>query len=89
MSKIKFLRITARHDGFRRAGIEHRATPVDHPLDSLTKDQIAQLKGEPGLVVIEVEIDGPAEGASEGSADQAPAPKKAAAPKAAPAAPAK
>lgn len=57
MAKIPALRITARRDGFRRAGIEHPAKPVDHPLDSLTKTQIALLKDEPGLVVQEVELE--------------------------------
>lgn len=57
MAKIAALRITARHAGFRRAGIEHPATPVDHPLDGLTKTQIALLKDEPGLVVQEIEIE--------------------------------
>lgn len=61
MAKIKALRITARRDDFRRAGIDHPATPVDHPLDRLSKAQIAQLKDEPGLVVVEVEIDAPDE----------------------------
>lgn len=59
MAKIAALRITARRDGFRRAGIDHPATPVDHPLASLSKAQIAQLKSEPALVVMEVEIDTP------------------------------
>lgn len=59
MAKIAALRITARRDGFRRAGIEHPATAVDHPVSGLSKAQIAQLKAEPGLVVVEVEIDAP------------------------------
>jgi len=59
MANIPALRITARRDGFRRAGIEHGASPVDHPLASLSKAQIAQLKAEPALVVVEVEIDDP------------------------------
>lgn len=57
MTKVAALRITARHAGFRRAGMEHPDKPVDHPLDSLTKAQIAALKAEPGLVVQEVEIE--------------------------------
>lgn len=59
MAKIAALRITARRDGFRRAGIDHPATPVDHPLTRFSKAQIAQLKNEPALVVVEVEIDEP------------------------------
>lgn len=51
----KVLRITAKRDGFRRAGIAHPAQPTDHPLDSLSDDQVEALKAEPMLVVEEIE----------------------------------
>lgn len=59
----KVLRIRAKRDGFRRAGMAHPATPTDHPLDALTADQVEALKAEPMLVVEEVE-DKPAAKAS-------------------------
>ena len=53
MSKI--LRISARREGFRRAGIAHTVAPADHPLDTLTAKQIAALKAEPMLLVVELD----------------------------------
>lgn len=55
----KMIRITARRDGFRRAGMSHPATPVDHPVGTFTKQQFAELMGEPMLVVQEVEVPDP------------------------------
>lgn len=52
----KKIRITAKRDGFRRAGIAHPATPVDHEPGTFTKQQFAELMGEPMLVVQEVEV---------------------------------
>lgn len=51
----KFLRIVARREGFRRAGIAHPGHPVDHPIDRFTPEQIEQLRAEPMLVVVEVD----------------------------------
>ena len=51
------LRITSKKANFRRAGITHPATSVDHPVDKLTPKQIEALKKEPMLVVHEVEVD--------------------------------
>lgn len=56
---MKALRITSKVDGFRRAGIAHPAVATDHPIDGLTEDQITALKGEPMLVVEEVEVEDP------------------------------
>lgn len=56
---MKVLRITAKVDGFRRAGIAHPAVATDHPIDGFTEDQIKAIKGEPQLVVEEVEVEGP------------------------------
>jgi len=61
MAKLKVLRITAKRDGRRRAGIDHPSSPVDHPLDAFSKAQIAQLMADDQLVVQETEIDVPDE----------------------------
>lgn len=50
------LRISAKTDNFRRAGLAFTRTPIDMPMDDLTQAQIAALKAEPMLVVAEVEI---------------------------------
>jgi len=57
---MEILRITARRDGFRRGGIAHPAQPVDHPVDSLTDDQIGAIVAEPMLVVERVTVPDPA-----------------------------
>ena len=49
------IRITSKRDGFRRAGIAHPATPTDYANEVFTKQQLAQLKAEPMLVVEEIE----------------------------------
>lgn len=53
------LRITARRDGFRRAGMAHAASPVTHAIRTFTAEQLAALKAEPMLVVEEVEAPKP------------------------------
>lgn len=52
----KGLRITAKRDGFRRAGIAHPGTPVDHLASKFTEAQIKALKNEPMLVVEEIQV---------------------------------
>lgn len=57
------LRITAKpREGFRRAGMHHPPKAVDHPIDTLSDEAIAALKGEPRLIVevAEVEASAPA-----------------------------
>lgn len=49
------LTITAKRDGFRRCGIAHPASPVDHPIERFSKKQIEALRAEPMLVVHERE----------------------------------
>lgn len=44
------VRVTAKIEGFRRAGIAHYGT-VEYPQGSLTGEQISQLQAEPNLVV--------------------------------------
>jgi hypothetical protein len=55
------IRITARRDGFRRAGLAHPARPIEHPAEAFTAEQLAQLQAEPMLTVELVEAE-PAEG---------------------------
>ena len=45
------LQITAKREGFRRAGVAHSKAPTEHPLTSFTSDQVEQLFAEPNLVV--------------------------------------
>lgn len=60
---MTILRITAKRDGFRRAGIAHHGT-VDHPAERFTLEQIAALKSEPMLIVQELEGEPTAEEAA-------------------------
>lgn len=53
------LRITSRRDGFRRAGLAHPAAPTDHDAARFTAEQIAALRAEPNLVVVDVLPDAP------------------------------
>jgi hypothetical protein len=73
MATVAVLRITSKKPNFRRAGLTHPATAVDHLVSDLTPAQIAALKAEPMLVVHEAEVD----------EEKAPAPKPAAKKKAA------
>lgn len=46
------LRITAKpRKGFRRCGVHHPASPVDHPEGRFSETQVAVLKAEPNLIV--------------------------------------
>lgn len=52
------LRIVSRRDGgFRRAGRHFNAEGTTVPLSELTADDVEQLRSEPQLVVVDVEID--------------------------------
>ena len=51
------LRITAKRDGFRRAGRAWPATPTTVPLDALSEEQVELLRSETMLVVEDVEIE--------------------------------
>jgi hypothetical protein len=46
------LRITARKDGWRRAGMAHSGSVV-HPAGTFDADQVAALKADPNLIVEE------------------------------------
>ena len=45
------VQITAKKDGFRRAGVAHPAVMTEYPDDVFTAEQLAQLKAEPMLTV--------------------------------------
>ncbi|EOC9365099.1 HI1506-related protein [Enterobacter asburiae] len=47
----KVIDITAKRDGFRRAGMVHSEQTQTYPLSQFTKEQIRQLQEEPMLVV--------------------------------------
>ena len=49
------IRITAKKDGFRRAGISHAGTR-DYPDGRFTPQELAMLKAEPILVVEEITV---------------------------------
>lgn len=55
-SKRKALRIRAKGDRFRRAGITFGREPTELQLSDLDKATIAELMAEPQLVIEEVEI---------------------------------
>jgi hypothetical protein len=55
VAPVLMLRITARTNGFRRAGVAHAATPTDWPADAFTPEQIAALLAEPNLVVTPID----------------------------------
>lgn len=48
---MKVIRICAKRNGFRRAGIAHPDTPVEHPIKRFTPEQMERLAHEPMLIV--------------------------------------
>lgn len=48
------IQITARRDGFRRAGISHGESSTEYPDDYFTAKQLAELRAEPMLIVVSV-----------------------------------
>lgn len=51
----KHIRIVAKREGFRRAGIAHSESATFHPIDRFTPEQLDQLKAEPMLIVDEMD----------------------------------
>ena len=47
----QLIRITAKREGFRRAGITHPTTPTEYPLERFAPEQLEALQAEPMLVV--------------------------------------
>ncbi len=56
---MKGLRIVSKVDGFRRGGIAHPDTAVDHPADRFSEEQITAILAEPKLVVSEIDLPDP------------------------------
>jgi hypothetical protein len=50
------LRVTAKAEGFRRAGRTWPATPTELPLADFKKGEVEQLRAEPMLVIEDVEL---------------------------------
>lgn len=55
---IEHIRVISKRDGFRRAGLVHSGGAVFHKKADLTKEQIEALKGEPMLIVDEMDPPG-------------------------------
>jgi hypothetical protein len=49
------VRISARTDGFRRAGVAHSAAPIDYDAGWFSPAQLEALRGEAMLIVQDVE----------------------------------
>lgn len=45
------VRISAKREGFRRAGMAHSKAATEHPLSRFTPDQVEELLAEPNLMV--------------------------------------
>lgn len=54
--KVNGLRITAKREGFRRAGRVWSLVPTEVLLDELSEDEIAMLKAETMLTVEEINL---------------------------------
>ena len=55
------VRIAAKRDGFRRAGIAHPKAATLHPIERFTPDQLDALRNEPMLLVDFVTPEPPAD----------------------------
>lgn len=51
------LRVVSKAEGFWRAGRAWSAQSVDVPVSDFTKAQLAQIKAEPKLVVVDIDIE--------------------------------
>lgn len=58
---VSVLRVSAKRDGFRRAGHAFYAEPRDIAINDLTEAQIEQIKADPMLTCVEVDADVTAE----------------------------
>jgi hypothetical protein len=59
--KVPGLRVSAKTAGFRRGGRAWGAESEDVVASDFTKAQLEQIKAEPRLVVLDIEIEVPAE----------------------------
>ncbi len=55
--KVAGLRVVAKADGFRRGGRAWSATATEVAASEFTKEQLAQIKADPALTVVEIEIE--------------------------------
>lgn len=55
--QISVLQVTARRASFRRAGITFGNETSTIPVETLSREQVAALKSEPLLVVVEGKMD--------------------------------
>lgn len=62
----KALRVVAKRAGFRRAGYSFGPEPLQIPLADISEEQEAQLRGDPMLLVVDVDIAPVAGGAEAG-----------------------
>jgi hypothetical protein len=51
----RIIKIKGIKPGFRRCGIAHSSEWTEYPVDRFTPDELAKLKAEPLLVVVEEE----------------------------------
>jgi len=56
MTTIRVLRVIARREGFRRAGLVFGSSPREVALDALTVAQRTAIEGDPMLLATEVEV---------------------------------
>jgi len=49
-------RISAMADGYRRGGLKHTKAPKDHPIESLTDEQIEALTNDPRISLQYVDV---------------------------------
>jgi hypothetical protein len=71
--------ITAKKDGFRRAGVSHPARPTEYRADAFTEEQLAELQAEP-MLVVEIVADKPSDPPPPAAPAPGPAPEPAPAP---------
>lgn len=55
--QVDVLQVTAKRASFRRAGLQFGQEMQTIPVETLKKDQVAALKAEPLLVVVEGKMD--------------------------------
>lgn len=56
---IAGLRVVAKTAGFRRAGRAWSDKPTEVPVSEFKREQLAQLRADPGLIVIDTELAAP------------------------------
>jgi len=68
---MKVIRITAKMDGFRRAGLTHPARAVEYPAEKFSAGELEALRTEPMLVVQELDVPEPAKDGGDGGKPKA------------------